>query len=205
MILVVGAFIAFFGVLIAILIAWAQLNVWESRPVLYECSTPAEIERYVRSWGRRLDERGRIVVRHIGSGVEVEFRKHRYRRRPDALLFRYRNLDAGRKYFTDVQHSFESAGVLYDMELTPKQRRPRALTVSLDPLEVFAPTIAVRLVELALRFKEDGSSGGFQMFCQGPMQSKPEDATLELIPWRKDQHVGYRLAKWVGEFLRGRR
>jgi len=182
MILVVGAFIAFFGILIAILIAWAQLNVWGSRPVLYECSTPAEIERYVRSWGSRLDECGRIVVRHNVTDVEIEFRKHRYRRRPDALLFRYRNLDAGRKYFTDVQHSFESAGISYDMELTPKQRRPRALTVSLDPLEVFTPTVAVRLVALALRFKEDGSSGGFQIFCEDPMQSKPEDVTLELIP-----------------------
>src|SRR5262249_2739306 len=158
------------GALIILLIALAQFNLWGNRPALYECASPADIEGYIRSWGRWLDDRGRIVVRHLPSGVEIEFRKHRYRSRADTILFRYRNADAGRKYFAIVKNAFDSAGISYDTEPTPKRHRPRALIVPLDPREVFTPMIASHLVAVAFGCDEDRPVANLQVFCEGRMR-----------------------------------
>jgi len=190
------------GVLIALLIAWAQFNLWGNRPALYECASPAEIEGYIRSWGQWLDDRGRIVVRHPPSTVEIEFRKRRYRRRPDTILFRYRNAYAGRKFFDRVKTAFDSANISYDVELTPKLHRPRALIVPLDPREVFTPKVASRLVAVAFGCEEDRPVAGLQIFCEGRMRQETEEPTVDLISYRQAHRAGFRLGRRLGRFLR---
>lgn len=190
------------GVLIALLIAWAQFNLWGSRPAVYECASLAEIEGYIRSWGRWLDDRGRIVVRHPPSTVEIEFRKRRYRTRPDTIFFRYRNADAGRKYFARVKSAFDSAGISYDVELTPKLHRPRALVVTLDLREVFTPIVASRLVAIAFGCEEDRPVASLQVFCEGRMRQEIEEPTVGLISYQQAGRAGFRLGRRFGQLLR---
>jgi hypothetical protein len=202
---VLGAFIALLSVVgacFALLILLSRFAFWASRPALYECGSPAELEGYIRSWGRWLDDRGRIVVRHPPSGVEIEFRKRRYRSRPDVLLFRYRNDQAGRKYFACVKSAFDSAGISYDLELTPKLHRPRAVVVALDPRDVFTPIGASRLVMVAFGSEDDRPVAGLQVFCEGRMRREIEEPTVDLIAYQQARRAGFRFGYRIGRLLR---
>lgn len=185
-----------FVCLLVLLVLWVQLGIRSVQPAVYPLSTVAEAEPYLRSWGQWLEERGKIVVQHTGSGAEVEFRKHRYKTRPDVLVFRYRNADATRASFAEVQSCFDSDGVEYHMEHTKKQRRPRALAVALDPADVFTPVAAVRLLSLAL-----GADAEVRVFCQGRIRGASDRPAVALIPPTRGQKAGFRIGRSIGRAL----
>ena len=116
-------------VLIALVIARAQLNVWAGQPVVLTDLALEEVGPLVRSWAPWLEERGRIVVRQAQTDAEVELRKHRYSTRPDAIIFRVRNADATRKHFTAIRRALDAAGVPYELTTTRKRSEPRAIEV----------------------------------------------------------------------------
>jgi hypothetical protein len=172
-------FVSLLGVLFLLLIAWVRLSVWASRPIVYDVASPAEVGPFIYSWGQWLDERGRIIVRHPASAGEVEFRKRRYRTRPDLLLFRCRNADGGRKIFDRVRASFDGAGIAYEVERTSKRGLPRALVVPLEASDLLTPKTAERLV--AVTFGAEG--GRFQLSCEGPIRSDSDSPPVELMPY----------------------
>jgi hypothetical protein len=169
-------------------IALAQFNMWAVRPVLYRLNSPGEIERFVRSWGEWLEERGRIIVQF--ADTEVEFRKKRYKSRPDLLVFRVRNAVGMRKHFDRVRDAFDASALHYELERTTKRRDPRAIAVRLAMPDMFTPVAGVRLVDAAFRaFSPEGEFSG-DIWCEGRMRSGVDVPSTELIPWCQAHRLG---------------
>jgi hypothetical protein len=190
------------GVVISI-VGLAQFNVWGMRPAVQELSGPHELERYIKSWGQWLEERGRIVVQHAATGREAEFRKRRYRSRPDALVFRVRNADSGKQHFARMQAALDAAGVQYQTELTPKRRQPRAIAVALDPSDLLAPLAAVRLIIVV--FELDAAvDRALRVWVEGRIRTSDDAPAIERIPSTQAEQSGVRVGSFLGRLLRFR-
>ena len=181
------------GVLL-LLIGWGQMNARGRQPAVYTVRSSAEVEPFIRSWGQWLDERGRIVVRHSVSGVEAEFRKRRYRRRKDVLLFRFRNADANWGTFEEVRARFHTEGVAHELERTQKQNRPRALVVALDPDDVFTPVAAVRLLNVAL----SAADSKLHVYCEGRLRSGKDIPLVAMLPRTTAHRAGFEFGSRIG-------
>src|SRR4029434_9297757 len=99
-------------------IGWMYLRARALGPAVYRDLTLTDLEPFLRSWGAWLGNRGEILVRHKDAEPIVRFRKRTYRRRPNVLLFRYRNADESRDSFSVVRAALETSGVGYEVELT---------------------------------------------------------------------------------------
>jgi hypothetical protein len=177
---------------VLLLIAKASLAM----PIRYDGLSLDAIGPFIRSWGL-WQERGRIVVRHANSSLEVEFRKRRWKTRPDALVFRVRNADANRAHFEAVQGALTAASVPYKVEFTPHRKALRALEVSLEAEDLHTPAAGCRLVGQS--FAALGAvETGFVAHCEGRMRVAPDIPRVPLIPHRKDVALGYRLGRLLG-------
>jgi len=188
-------------VVVAVLIALAQFNLWAVRPVVYENLAVQDLAGYVRSWGPWLADRARIVVRHARTDAEVELRRQRFSTQPDKIVFRVRHIDATKKHFPTIQRALENAPVSYELELTPKRREPRAIAVALAAEDIHTPAAAVKLIERAF-----GAIGalepGFRVQVEGQMRKAPDGPVVPLIPWRQDHAGGYRLGETIGRAVK---
>ncbi len=184
-------------VLIALVIARAQLNVWAGQPVVLTDLALEEVGPLVRSWAPWLEERGRIVVRQAQTDAEVELRKHRYSTRPDAIIFRVRNADATRKHFTAIRRALDAAGVPYELTTTRKRSEPRAIEVPLVADDVHTPAATLKLIEQVFKGRV-----GFQIHCEGTMRRPPDVPRVPLVPWRTDYAAGHRVGERVGRTVR---
>jgi len=178
-----------FALLVAIL-ALAQVNMWALRPVVHDGLAINGLSPLVQSWGSWLAERGRIVIHHADTDVEVELRKHRFATRPDELLFRVRNADVTRPHFQTIRAAFEQAGVAYQLETTPKRKQPRAIAVSLIAEDIHTPAAACNLIRIAFR-AVGATEPRFRAHCDGAMRIRPDVPPVLLLPWRQDYQLGF--------------
>jgi len=184
-------------VLIALVIARAQLNLWAGQPVVHANLALDQLAPLVRSWAPWLEERGRIVVRQVRTDAEVELRKHRFSTRPDAIVFRIRNADSNKKHFTAIRGALDAARVPYELKTTRKKGEARAIEVPLAADDVHTPAAALKLVQDV--FKE---SAGYQIHCEGRMRRPPDVPQVPLVPWRRDYAAGAWLGQRVGRAMR---
>ena len=179
----------------------AQLNVWGGRPVAYSGLDLDQVSDYVRSWGPWLEERGRIVIRHPQTKVEVELRKHRFATRPDALVLRVRNADANKPYFDVIRSALEATRTSYELETTAKKHSPRAIAIPMVAGDVHTPAAARNVVEQV--FAAVGLRGpGFVVHAEGAMRKVPDTPAVPLIPWRQDVRTGYLLGERLGRAVK---
>jgi hypothetical protein len=149
-----------------------------------------------------LGNRGEILVRHKDVEPIVRFRKCTYRRRPNVLLFRYRNADESRRSFSIARAALEAAGVDHDVELTRRTRQPRALVVTLDPSDVLMPAAATRLLATVFRALQVDAIAGFLIWTEGRFQSKPDRENVPLIAPSNAQRAGFRMGVALGRLVR---
>lgn len=192
------------GVLIgfALILARAQYVMWATRVAIYELESPAALEPFIRSWGQWLDERGRIVLRDPLTGGEFEFRKFRFATRPDELVFRFRNSDTTRPFFSDVREHMDREGVSYELELTPKRKQPRALSVSLDATDVLTPLKAVALARRSLDAMGAGTDGKLQVWIDGRLREAPDVPKVALVNTSESNRQSFAFGHEVGRRLR---
>ena len=184
-------------VLIALIIARAQLNLWAGQPVLHTDLALEQVAPLVRSWAPWLEERGRIVVRQAQTDAEVEFRKHRFSTRPDAIIFRIRNADSNKKHFTAIRGALDAARVTYELKTTRRKGEARAIEVSLAAEDVHTPAAAVKLIQQVFN-----GSAGYRIHCEGRMRRPPDVPQVPLVPWRRDYAAGAWLGQAVGQAVR---
>jgi hypothetical protein len=172
--------------------------------------TQAEVLACLRSWAYHLDDRGVIHLALAGTDAFVELRKRRWKTRPDLLLFRYRNADTTRHTFATVRKRFDDAGVGYEMTVTRKTRRPRALEVALDPYDPLSAQVALNLAVRA--FGESSSTSlSYDLACSGHIREDAIDPPIALEypdgARRQDKayELGFRVGSVVGTVLRPRR
>jgi hypothetical protein len=191
---------------VALIVAKAQYGMWVSRVVTYNVDSPAALEPFIRSWAQWLDDGGRIVVRDVPSGAEFEYRKLRFATRPDQLVFRFRNADSTRPFFAKVRAALDREGVEYELELTPKTKKPRAMAVSFDPSQVLTPLVAVGLAKHALRAMGGESQRGLQVRVDGRLRREPDVPAIDLInvseSYRQSHAFGVRLGRLIRRLAR---
>jgi hypothetical protein len=192
------------GVLVgfALIVARAQYVMWATRVAIYDLDSPAALEPFVRSWGQWLDERGRIVIRDPATGGEFEFRKFRFSSRPDEIVFRFRNADTTRPFFTAVREHLDREGVSYDLELTPKKKQPRALAVTFDAADVLTPLKAVALVRRSLDAMGAGLEGRLQVWIDGRLRQAPDVPKVELVNTSESNRQSFAFGQELGRRLR---
>jgi hypothetical protein len=170
-------------------------------PAVYRNLSLEELQPFFRSWGVWLGNRGDILVGHARVAGIVQFRKHVYKRQPNTLVFRYRNVDDSRRNFPVVHAAFDAAKTAYDLELTRHTRRPRAVAVALDARDVLMLAAAVRLVATAF-----GALGAhtpeFLIWCEGRVQAVPDRAGILMIPEVAARRAGFRLGVALARILR---
>jgi len=152
--------------------------------------------------GAWLGNRGEILVRHKDAEPIVHFRKRTYRRRPNVLLFRYRNADESRGSFSGVRAALETAGVDHEVELTRRTRQPRALVVALDPSDVLMPAAATRLMDSVFRALQVDAMTGFLVWCEGRFQARPDRENVPLVAPSAAQRAGLRMGVALGRLVR---
>jgi hypothetical protein len=183
--------------LLVAMVALAHFNMWALRPVVYDSLAIEGLSPLVRSWGPWLAERGRVVIRHADTEVEVELRKHRFATRPDELHFRVRNADATRPHFRTIRAAFEQAGVTCQLETTPKRKQPRAIAICLAAEDIHTPAAACNLIQIA--FKAVGATEPrWRAYCDGAMRNRPDVPSVLLLPWRQDYQLGFSTAILLG-------
>jgi hypothetical protein len=98
-----------------------------------------EAAALVRSWGAWMEPGGVVRIAHTPTVNEAEFRKRRRGVAKGYMVFRLRNDGVSRSHFGAVLTRFQAAGVQYELELTPKLRRQRAIRVALDVPQELVP------------------------------------------------------------------
>ena len=184
-------------VVIALVFARAQLNLWAGQPVVHVDLALEQVAPLVRSWAPWLEERGRIVVRQAHTDAEVELRKHRFSTRPDVIVFRIRNADRNKKHFAAMRGALDAARVPYELKTTRKRGDPRAIEVPLVADDVHTPAAALRLIQEVFK-----GSTGYQIHCEGRMRRPPDVPQVPLVPWRRDYAAGAWLGQRVGRAVR---
>jgi hypothetical protein len=184
-------------VLIALVIARAQFNLWGGQPVVHTDLALDQVAPLVRSWAPWLQERGRIVIRQAQTDAEVELRKHRFSTRPDAIIFRIRNVDSNKKHFTAIRGALDAARVPYELKTTRRKGEARAIEVSLAADDVRTPAAALKLIQEVFR-----GTAGYQIHCEGRMRRPPDVPQVPLLPWRRDYAAGAWIGQRVGRAVR---
>ena len=183
-------------------IGWMYVRARALGPAVYRDLSLADLEPFLRSWGAWLGNRGEILVRHKDAEPIVHFRKRTYRRRPNVLLFRYRNADESRGSFSVVRAALETAGVDHEVELTRRTRQPRALVVALDPSDVLMPAAATRLMDSVFRALQVDAMTGFLVWCEGRFQARPDRENVPLVAPSAAQRAGLRMGVALGRLVR---
>jgi hypothetical protein len=183
-------------------IGWMYLRARALGPAVYRDLSLTDLEPFFRSWGVWLGNRGEILVRHKDAEPIVHFRKRTYRRRPNILLFRYRNADESRGSFSVVRAALETAGVDHEVELTRRTRQPRALVVPLDPSDVLMPAAATRLLNTVFRALRVDAMAGFLVWSEGRFQPRPDREDVPLIAPSAAQRAGFRMGVALGKLAR---
>lgn len=123
--------LAAIGALTVVLVVFILIMMffgWLGQPIGYLVGRD-EIQRCLRSWGAAIADGGRIVVRQPDTDRSILFIKRQYKRSGEELVFRFRNADGGRKYFSQVESALTTAGIGHQIERTPSGR-PRAIVIS---------------------------------------------------------------------------
>lgn len=183
-------------------IGWMYLRARALGPAVYHDLSLTELEPFLRSWGAWLGNRGEILVRHKNAKPIVHFRKRTYRRRPNVLLFRYRNADESRGNFSVVRTALETAGVDHEVELTRRTRQPRALVVALDPSDVLMPAAATRVLRIVFGALQVDAMAGFLVWSEGRFQPRPDRANVPLIAPSAAERAGFRMGAALGRLVR---
>lgn len=148
----------------------------------------------IREWVPVLADRGKIQLWVSGRDEYVEFVKRCWKTRRDLLIFRYRNADATRESFTYVREHFDELGIDYQLALTKKTKRPRAIEVTLDPYDQCTPQAALWLVAEAFGSLLDDLSS-FDVSCTGEVKSDADNVAVDVyIP----PEVRERCEAWPG-------
>ena len=193
---VIGALTVVLVVLILVLMFFG----WLGQPVSYLVG-PDEIQRYLRSWGAAIADGGRIVVRQPETDRSIMFIKRQYKRSGEQLLFRFRNADGGRKYFSQVESAFTTAGIGHQIERTPSGR-PRAIVIPFpfgdDPLALSGAAHASRL---ALGAMGAPSEGPFELTCTGSHRPDYVRGSVDVIPWTRGYRAGFRFGDVLGRLF----
>jgi hypothetical protein len=190
------------GALLLVHLASVQHYYWSTRPVVYDLAAPAEAEQYLKSWGEWMDERARVVVKHLGTQAEFEFRKRRYKERPDAIVFRFRNADSARRYFARVRQRFDVEGLPYELELTKKRKQPRALAITLDVADMFSPLVGVRIISVITEELDAIAPGPLQAWLAGSIRRGEDSPSVDLVPPTQGYQSGFSFGYRIGRLLR---
>ena len=184
-----------------IVVGLLYLNAQTGRPAVYHNLSLVELQPFLRSWGAWLSNRGVIQIGHPKVTGTAQFRKCIYKRQPNTLVFRYRNADDSRRNFPVIQASFDAAKIAYNIELTRSTRKPRALEVVLDPVDVFMPTAATNLIATVF-----GSLGvqtpNYFIWSEGRVQSSGDRADIPMIPNVVAMRAGYRVSATIARIQR---
>jgi hypothetical protein len=200
MLLYILAAIGALTVAVALLIVVLMIFGWLEQPVSY-LARSEEIQRYLRSWGNAIGDGGRIQARQPGTDRSVMFVKRHFKRAGDQLVFRFRNADAGRRYFAQVECALSKAGISFEMERTPAGR-PRAIVIPFpvgdDPLPLAAGAHAARVALVAMGASEEGP---FEMTCTGSHRSDYVRGSVDVIPWTRGYRAGFSVGQVVNRLF----
>jgi hypothetical protein len=200
MLLYILAAVGALTVVVVLLIVVVMFFGWLGQPVSY-LTRSDEIERYLRSWGNAVADGGRIQVRQRGTDRSVVFVKRQFKRGGDRLVFRFRNADAGRRYFEQVESALSNAGISFEMERTPAGR-PRAIVIPFpvgdDPLPLAAGAHAARVALAAMGASEEGP---FEMTCTGSHRSDYVRGSVDAIPWTRGYRAGFSVGQVVNRLF----
>jgi hypothetical protein len=170
-------------------------------PAVYRNLGLGDLQPFLRSWGIWLGDRANILIGHERATGTVQFRKHVYKGRANTLVFRYRNADDSRAGFPAVRTALDRANVDYELELTKRTRRPRAVAVTLNARDVLTPAAAIRLVDTAFGAL-GASTPEFFVWCEGRLQAAPDSDGIALIPHIAARRAGFRIGVVVGRLWR---
>jgi hypothetical protein len=131
--------------------------------VTVEALSRIEVEHLLRSWFAWLADSSRIHVRPSRSVIEAELQIRRWKAKPDLVFFRWRNSASTRDLFDRVRGALEAERAEISIELTPKTRKPRALTLSTRADDPLAPSWAMALVDSAFRHAALGVVTSFDL------------------------------------------
>jgi hypothetical protein len=187
-------------VLLVVLILILAFFGWLGQPVSY-LAGPDEIQRCLRSWGAAVADGGRIVVRQPNTDRSIMFIRRHYKRSGEQLVFRFRNADGGRKYFSQVESAFTTAGIGHQIERTPSGR-PRAIVIAFpvgdDPLALSGAAHATRLAFGAMGAPAEGP---FELTCTGSHRPGYVQGSVDVIPWTRGYRAGFRFGDVLGRLF----
>jgi hypothetical protein len=157
----------------------------------------AAVELLLASWFAWLGDHSRITIAPAGEAQSAELRIRRWKTRRDLVLFRWRNADETRESFNRVHESFEADHARFEIEQTPKTKKPRALVITLDADDVFSPAGAVGLANRA--FAAAGLAGWtrYDLTCAGPVLRKGT-RPCPLIPQTRGYQFGNSIGRVIG-------
>ncbi len=170
---------------------------WYVAPAEYHGVSFQELQRYFASWVTHVGERRDILVGTPDIPNLIQFRKKDYKTRPDLLLFRFRNADQSKQYFSGVVAAFEQQEVAFHIEKTRKRRAPRAAIVELDTSDVLLPSAAAHLCRVALSATEHSEESGVSVCCTG-LHPDFDPRVQRVIPTTRGEYAGWRLGYLIG-------
>lgn len=189
------------------IVAWmirVQIVGWALTPIPYAGLSGEDLQRFIRSWGFYLEDRAYFVVTHREVTGHAQFVRRRYKTKADVVHFRVPFADLPKEQRERVRAAFLQSDVPFSMELTPKQKRDRALKVEFEMDDSLLPVKAVRCILLAFEALGASDPGGYSVCCSGQMKN-PDVEGPELIPWRKDFDAGQRVGAAIRRLLHGGR
>jgi hypothetical protein len=184
--------------------SWPQRRIARVAPGLRvwgyvsDLSLDEVIER-IRNWGAWLEDRGCITVANPANGSSAEFRKRRFKTRPELLTFRFRNDYPTRAFFADVRRRFDSRKLPYEVELTPKRKHPRAVAVPLRLDDVLAGQAARDLLRVAL---DVGRGDTLHLACAGRFRTMLDPPPVALLGQSRSFTAGFALGRAAARTFR---
>ena len=147
--------------------------------------------------------RGLIQIGYPRTDNYIELRKRRWKTRPDVVRFRYRNSDFTRKYFNNVRSVFDAQSISYELTLTKKTRKPRAMEITFDPYDPFTPRNALNLALKAFGAPPDVTHH-FDLNALGTIRTDVVAAPTDVVlpPSDKPPPVTYWIGYGIGRALR---
>ena len=114
-------------------------------PIQYEIGSFVALQRFFNAWAPLLEERGDIFVGTKAVPELIQFRKRRFKSRPNELVFRFRNAGRTKRFFDAEVRALEATAVDFKIERTKKRKAARAAIVK---LEADGPFLALSAVQL---------------------------------------------------------
>ena len=177
---------------------------WYVAPAEYHGVSFEQLQRYFADWADHVGERRDILVGTPEIPNLIQFRKKHYKTRPDLLLFRFRNADQSKQYFSAVVAALEQHEVGFRIEETRKRRAPRAAVVELDASDVLLPSAAAHLCRVALSAIGHTEESGVSVCCTG-LHPDFDLRVQKVIPTTRGEYAGWRLGYLIGSVVRGLR